>query len=67
MFGYDINNMLGSLYTNSAVYRPVASVRNTQLSPEFAVMSGLQCLADKVCYLFVAMSHLTHFQIYVKY
>ncbi|XP_052130021.1 teneurin-m isoform X7 [Frankliniella occidentalis] len=48
LFGYDINSMLGSLYTSSAVYHPVASVRNTQLAPEFAVMSGLQCLVDKV-------------------
>ncbi|KAJ1529492.1 hypothetical protein ONE63_006265 [Megalurothrips usitatus] len=48
LFGYDINSMLGSLYTSNAVYHPVASVRNTQLAPEFAVMSGLQCLVDKV-------------------
>ncbi|XP_034250662.1 teneurin-m isoform X4 [Thrips palmi] len=48
LFGYNINNMLGSLYTSNAVYHPVASVRNTQLAPEFSVMSGLQCLVDKV-------------------
>lgn len=48
LFGYNINSMLGSLYTSNAVYHPVASVQNTQLAPEFSVISGLQCLVDKV-------------------
>jgi len=48
LFGYDINKMLGSVYTNQMVYRPAATISGTQLAPELGVMSGLQCIVEKV-------------------
>nr|CAD7459023.1 unnamed protein product [Timema tahoe] len=48
LYGYDIDNMLGSSYTARMVYQPQARVTSPQLSPDFGVMSGLQCIVDKV-------------------
>lgn len=48
IYGYDVNNMLGSSYTRNMVYQPQAVVTSPQLAPDFGVMSGLQCIVDKV-------------------
>lgn len=40
--------MLGSSYTSRMVYQPRAIVTSPQLSPDFGVMSGLQCIVDKM-------------------
>nr|CAD7592846.1 unnamed protein product [Timema genevievae] len=48
LYGYDIDNMLVSSYTARMVYQPQARVTSPQLSPDFGVMSGLQCIVDKV-------------------
>ncbi|KAK7861848.1 hypothetical protein R5R35_013485 [Gryllus longicercus] len=48
LYGYDIDDMLGSAYTSSMVYQPHAVITSKQLSPDFGVMSGLQCIVDKV-------------------
>ncbi|XP_049938928.1 teneurin-m [Schistocerca serialis cubense] len=48
LYGYDIDSMLGSSYTARTVYQPQAMVTSRQLSPEFGVMSGLQCIVDRV-------------------
>lgn len=51
MYGYDVDKMLGSKYITKMIYRPKATLRARQLSPEFGIMSGLQCIVDKVCIL----------------
>ncbi|XP_073990849.1 teneurin transmembrane protein Ten-m isoform X6 [Rhodnius prolixus] len=49
LYGYDMDNILGSSYTRRMVYQPMAKVASPQLSPDFGVMSGLQCIIEKVC------------------
>lgn len=48
IYGYDVNLMLGSSYTRRMVYQPQAIVLSPQLAPDFGVMSGLQCIVNKV-------------------
>nr|XP_012218677.1 PREDICTED: teneurin-m isoform X5 [Linepithema humile] len=48
LYGYDISTMLGSEYTKEMVYQPNAVVTSPQLTPDFGVMSGLQCIVDHV-------------------
>ncbi|XP_065159892.1 teneurin-m isoform X3 [Atheta coriaria] len=48
LYGYDIKNMMGSEYLSKLVYKPQATVTSRQLAPDFGVMSGLQCIVDKV-------------------
>lgn len=48
LYGYDVNSMLGSVYTPKMVYRPNADISSPQLSPEFGVISGLECIVEKV-------------------
>ncbi|XP_069696130.1 teneurin-m isoform X2 [Periplaneta americana] len=48
LYGYDVSSMLGSSYTSRMVYQPHAVVTSPQLSPDFGVMSGLQCIVDKM-------------------
>lgn len=48
LYGYDIKNILGSVYTKEMVYQPTAKVTSPQLAPDFGVMSGLQCIIEKV-------------------
>ncbi|CAH1394248.1 unnamed protein product [Nezara viridula] len=55
LYGYDINNILGSVYLKKMVYRPAAKVTSPQLAPDFGVMSGLQCIIDKISDKFVTL------------
>ncbi|XP_044730762.1 teneurin-m isoform X2 [Chrysoperla carnea] len=48
LYGYDLTKMLGSQYTANMIYHPQATVTSPQLAPDFGVMSGLQCIIDKV-------------------
>ncbi|XP_011495587.1 PREDICTED: teneurin-m [Ceratosolen solmsi marchali] len=48
LYGYDIEAMLGSEYTKRMVYQPSATITSPQLTPDFGVMSGLQCIVDRV-------------------
>ncbi|XP_025267250.1 teneurin-m isoform X3 [Camponotus floridanus] len=48
LYGYDISTMLGSEYTKQMVYQPSAIVTSPQLTPDFGVMSGLQCIVNRV-------------------
>ncbi|XP_024082461.1 teneurin-m isoform X3 [Cimex lectularius] len=48
LYGYDIENILGSSYVKQMVYQPTAKVTSPQLAPDFGVMSGLQCIIDRV-------------------
>ncbi|KYN39336.1 Teneurin-3 [Trachymyrmex septentrionalis] len=48
LYGYDISMMLGSEYTKHMVYQPSATVTSPQLTPDFGVMSGLQCIVNRV-------------------
>ncbi|CAH1124665.1 unnamed protein product [Ceutorhynchus assimilis] len=56
LFGYDIEKMLGSQYVGNMVYKPQATVSAPQLAPDFGIMSGLQCMVDKVNEKFTDMS-----------
>lgn len=49
LYGYDMNDMLGSEYISRGVYKPQAMVTAPQLAPDFGVMSGLGCIVEKVC------------------
>uniref|UniRef100_A0A0A9WFT1 Teneurin-2 n=1 Tax=Lygus hesperus TaxID=30085 RepID=A0A0A9WFT1_LYGHE len=55
LYGYDVENILGSAYTKKIVYQPAAKVTSPQLAPDFGVMSGLQCIIDKVSEKFSAL------------
>lgn len=48
LYGFDIPSMLGSEYTQAMVYQPSAMITSPQLTPEFGVMSGLQCIVNRV-------------------
>ncbi|XP_063907083.1 teneurin-m isoform X3 [Zophobas morio] len=48
LYGYDMKNMLGSEYISRMVYRPQATITSPQLAPDFGVISGLQCIVEKV-------------------
>uniref|UniRef100_A0A182PSB1 Teneurin-2 n=1 Tax=Anopheles epiroticus TaxID=199890 RepID=A0A182PSB1_9DIPT len=48
LFGYDVTKMQGSRYTGDMIYRPTATIKSPQLAPDFGVMSGLQCIVEKV-------------------
>ncbi|XP_053597810.1 teneurin-m isoform X3 [Microplitis demolitor] len=48
LYGYDIPSMLGSEYTKAMVYQPTATITSPQLTPDFGVMSGLECIVNRV-------------------
>ncbi|CAL7949137.1 unnamed protein product [Xylocopa violacea] len=48
LYGYDINAMLGSEYMKRMVYQPSVMITSPQLTPDFGVMSGLQCIVNRV-------------------
>ncbi|XP_031338872.1 teneurin-m isoform X6 [Photinus pyralis] len=48
VYGYDMKNMLGSEYISKLFYQPKAMVASPQLVPDFGVMSGLQCIVEKI-------------------
>ncbi|XP_055530568.1 teneurin-m isoform X1 [Wyeomyia smithii] len=48
LFGYDVTKMQGSKYTKDMIYKPKAMIKSPQLAPDFGVMSGLQCIVEKV-------------------
>ncbi|XP_059482465.1 teneurin-m isoform X2 [Neocloeon triangulifer] len=48
LYGYDVSLMMGSAYSSRSVYRPTAMVTSSQLMPQFGVISGLQCIAEKI-------------------
>ncbi|XP_048266120.1 teneurin-m isoform X5 [Bombus terrestris] len=48
LYGYDISAMLGSEYMKQMVYQPSATITSPQLTPDFGVMSGLQCIVNRV-------------------
>ncbi|XP_065347700.1 teneurin-m isoform X4 [Cloeon dipterum] len=48
LYGYDVSQMMGSSYSSRSVYRPTAMVTSSQLMPQFGVISGLQCIAEKI-------------------
>ncbi|XP_018579833.1 teneurin-m isoform X3 [Anoplophora glabripennis] len=56
IYGYDIEKMLGSQYISKLVYRPQAVVTAPQLAPDFGIMSGLQCIIDKINEKFMDLS-----------
>lgn len=48
LFGYDLQKMQGSKYTKDRVYIPQATIKSSLLAPDFGVMSGLQCIVEKI-------------------
>ncbi|RVE53849.1 hypothetical protein evm_001511 [Chilo suppressalis] len=48
LYGYDIDKMMGSKYITNMIFQPMTSVTAPQLAPDFGVMSGLQCIIEKV-------------------
>lgn len=48
LFGYDLHRMQGSKYTKDRVYQPQETIKSTLLAPDFGVMSGLQCIVEKI-------------------
>ncbi|CAG9856806.1 unnamed protein product [Phyllotreta striolata] len=56
LYGYDVEKMLGSKYITSLIYRPKALLTAPQLAPSFGIMSGLQCIVDKINEKFMDLS-----------
>lgn len=48
LYGYDLTKMMGSKYITDMIFQPKTSVTAPQLAPDFGVMSGLQCIIEKV-------------------
>ncbi|XP_043476119.1 teneurin-m isoform X2 [Leptopilina heterotoma] len=48
LYGYETSRMLGSEYTKQMIFQPSAAVTSPQLTPDFGVMSGLQCIVNRV-------------------
>lgn len=49
LFGYDPSKMQGAKYAKAMVQQPRVTIKDQQeLAPEFSVMSGLQCITEKV-------------------
>ncbi|KAL4707465.1 hypothetical protein ACJJTC_000109 [Scirpophaga incertulas] len=48
LYGYDLVKMMGSKYITDMIFQPMTSVTAPQLAPDFGVMSGLQCIIEKV-------------------
>lgn len=53
LYGYDLNKMMGSKYITDMIFQPMTSVTAPQLAPDFGVMSGLQCIIEKVSLHFI--------------
>lgn len=52
LFGYNLAKMQGSKYTEDMIYKPQYTIESNQLAPDFGVMSGLQCIVEKVSLIF---------------
>lgn len=52
LYGYNLDKIIGSKYTANMIYQPMVTVSSPQLAPDFGVISGLQCINDKVNILF---------------
>lgn len=48
LFGYDLKKMQGSKYAKDMIHLPQAMIKSSTLAPDFGVMSGLECIVDKV-------------------
>ncbi|XP_055694712.1 teneurin-m isoform X5 [Lutzomyia longipalpis] len=48
LFGYDLKMIQGSKYTKGIVHIPQATIKSPLLAPDFGVMSGLQCIVEKI-------------------
>ncbi len=48
VYGYNTKAMLGSAYMQEMVQQPTAQINSPQLAPDFGLMSGLQCIVEKV-------------------
>ncbi|XP_073967241.1 teneurin transmembrane protein Ten-m isoform X2 [Choristoneura fumiferana] len=48
LYGYNLHKMMGSRYITDMIFQPMTSVTAPQLAPDFGVMSGLQCIIEKV-------------------
>ncbi|XP_063635677.1 teneurin-m isoform X1 [Cydia splendana] len=48
LYGYDLSKMMGSRYITDMIFQPITSVTAPHLAPDFGVMSGLQCIIEKV-------------------
>ncbi|XP_039745810.1 teneurin-m isoform X3 [Pararge aegeria] len=48
LYGYDLEKMMGAKYITDMIFQPRTSVTAPQLAPDFGVMSGLQCIIEKV-------------------
>ncbi|XP_045480143.1 teneurin-m isoform X2 [Harmonia axyridis] len=47
IYGFNIQNIMGSEYIEKMIYQPKATIQSRQLAPEFGVISGLECIASK--------------------
>ncbi|CAB3228851.1 unnamed protein product [Arctia plantaginis] len=48
MYGYDLNKMMGSRYITNMIFQPKVELTAPRLTPDFEVLSGLQCIIEKV-------------------
>ncbi|XP_017957287.2 teneurin-m isoform X2 [Drosophila navojoa] len=48
LFGYELNNMQSNRYTKLSQYIPQATIKSNSLAPDFGVISGLECIVEKI-------------------
>ncbi|XP_055907187.1 teneurin-m isoform X3 [Eupeodes corollae] len=48
LFGYDLKKMQSSKYTKEDQYVPQATIKSASLAPDFGVISGLECIVQKI-------------------
>ncbi|KAL5290836.1 TENM2.2 family protein [Megaselia abdita] len=48
LFGYDLQKIQSSKHTSGTQYIPQAQIQSTSLASDFGVMSGLECIVQKI-------------------
>uniref|UniRef100_T1GEJ9 Uncharacterized protein n=1 Tax=Megaselia scalaris TaxID=36166 RepID=T1GEJ9_MEGSC len=48
LFGYDLQKIQSGKHLSGTQYIPQAQIKSTSLAPDFGVMSGLECIVQKI-------------------
>ncbi|XP_075972354.1 teneurin transmembrane protein Ten-m isoform X3 [Anticarsia gemmatalis] len=56
LYGYDLSKMMGSRYISDMIFQPKVELTAPRLTPDFEVLSGLQCIIEKINYKLADMN-----------
>ncbi|XP_049696807.2 teneurin-m isoform X7 [Helicoverpa armigera] len=56
LYGYDLNKMMGSRYITNMIFQPKVELTAPRLTPDFEVLSGLQCIIEKISHKLADMN-----------